>query len=112
MGTALTYARRYSLFALVGIIGEVDLDAPDARLAETDGSDQISEVPQSGSVTAHVRDRMAAFDLAPPRQRQATHICLNGKALGDLIESRRALRQQYADMDVSTGHQGLHHSVE
>ena len=29
MGSALTYARRYSLFALVGIAGEDDLDAPD-----------------------------------------------------------------------------------
>jgi hypothetical protein len=29
MGMALTYARRYSLFALVGIAGEDDLDAPD-----------------------------------------------------------------------------------
>jgi ERF superfamily len=29
MGTALTYARRYSLFTLVGIAGEDDLDAPD-----------------------------------------------------------------------------------
>lgn len=30
MGTALTYARRYALFALVGIAGEDDLDAPEA----------------------------------------------------------------------------------
>ena len=29
MGAALTYARRYALFALVGIAGEEDLDAPD-----------------------------------------------------------------------------------
>ncbi len=29
MGAALTYARRYSLFTLVGIAGEDDLDAPD-----------------------------------------------------------------------------------
>jgi hypothetical protein len=29
MGTALSYARRYALFALVGIAGEDDLDAPD-----------------------------------------------------------------------------------
>jgi hypothetical protein len=29
MGTALTYARRYGLFTLVGIAGEDDLDAPD-----------------------------------------------------------------------------------
>jgi hypothetical protein len=30
MGAALSYARRYALFALVGIAGEDDLDAPDA----------------------------------------------------------------------------------
>ena len=29
MGSALTYARRYALFTLVGIAGEDDLDAPD-----------------------------------------------------------------------------------
>ena len=29
MGAALTYARRYALFTLVGIAGEDDLDAPD-----------------------------------------------------------------------------------
>jgi hypothetical protein len=29
MGAALTYARRYTLFTLVGIAGEEDLDAPD-----------------------------------------------------------------------------------
>ncbi len=34
MGTALTYARRYALFALVGIAGEDDLDAPDPRIED------------------------------------------------------------------------------
>jgi hypothetical protein len=45
MGAALTYARRYALFALVGIAGEDDLDAPDIPiepapliLAPEDGS--------------------------------------------------------------------------
>lgn len=33
MGAALTYARRYALFALVGIAGEDDLDAPDVVAA-------------------------------------------------------------------------------
>lgn len=33
MGAALTYARRYALFALVGIAGEDDLDAPDTVAA-------------------------------------------------------------------------------
>src|SRR5438309_9865236 len=32
MGAALTYARRYALFTLVGIAGEDDLDAPDLAL--------------------------------------------------------------------------------
>jgi ERF superfamily len=37
MGAALTYARRYALFTLVGIAGEDDLDAPDlgGQSAET-----------------------------------------------------------------------------
>ncbi len=43
MGAALTYARRYALFTLVGIAGEDDLDAPDlvspsSETAEPDGS--------------------------------------------------------------------------
>jgi hypothetical protein len=33
MGAALTYARRYALFTLVGIAGEDDLDAPDLDAA-------------------------------------------------------------------------------
>jgi hypothetical protein len=33
MGAALTYARRYALFTLVGIAGEDDLDAPDLLTA-------------------------------------------------------------------------------
>ena len=36
MGAALTYARRYALFTLVGIAGEDDLDAPDLNSGSTD----------------------------------------------------------------------------
>jgi ERF superfamily len=35
MGAALTYARRYALFTLVGIAGEDDLDAPDLNATAT-----------------------------------------------------------------------------
>src|ERR1700704_5625162 len=45
MGAALTYARRYSLFTLVGIAGEDDLDAPDlptVQLAGGSSSDGFS----------------------------------------------------------------------
>src|SRR5690349_16523678 len=34
LGAALTYARRYALFTLVGIAGENDLDAPDLPAAD------------------------------------------------------------------------------
>ena len=36
MGAALTYARRYALFSLVGIAGEDDLDAPDLQASASD----------------------------------------------------------------------------
>jgi hypothetical protein len=43
MGTALTYARRYALFTLVGIAGEDDLDAPNlsACASAADGASQL-----------------------------------------------------------------------
>ena len=37
MGAALTYARRYALFTLVGIAGEDDLDAPDLPTLRSKG---------------------------------------------------------------------------
>ena len=44
MGAALTYARRYALFALVGIAGDDDLDAPDlqASTSETNAEPMIA----------------------------------------------------------------------
>src|SRR5262249_1693390 len=45
MGAALTYARRYALFTLVGIAGEDDLDAPDlGTVSQVEG-----EVPRADS---------------------------------------------------------------
>src|SRR3954447_8655251 len=38
MGAALTYARRYALFTLVGIAGEDDVDAPDLEGLDTVGA--------------------------------------------------------------------------
>ena len=68
MGAALTYARRYGLFTLVGIAGEDDLDAPDltapdtgtkvSSTAGTNGRQQISR--------RAVRDR-ERFASASPR---------------------------------------------
>ena len=41
MGAALTYARRYALFTLVGIAGEDDLDAPDLTACGLPGSHEL-----------------------------------------------------------------------
>jgi ERF superfamily protein len=47
MGAALTYARRYALFTLVGIAGEDDLDAPDLCDPAPPGSPSVTDDPAS-----------------------------------------------------------------
>jgi hypothetical protein len=42
MGAALTYARRYALFTLVGIAGEDDLDAPDLPALNLNGGNDAA----------------------------------------------------------------------
>ena len=44
MGAALTYARRYALFTLVGIAGEDDLDAPDLCAPAPGGNSSVTGV--------------------------------------------------------------------
>jgi hypothetical protein len=51
MGAALTYARRYALFTLVGIAGEDDLDAPDlcdGPRSSTRSAEEGSLMPRHG----------------------------------------------------------------
>jgi hypothetical protein len=51
LGTALTYARRYALFTLVGIAGEDDLDAPDLPGLKLNGGDRkVGTVDNAGHV--------------------------------------------------------------
>jgi len=51
MGAALTYARRYALFTLVGIAGEDDLDAPDLQTPTV-----RAPGPQNGAGTTNGRN--------------------------------------------------------
>src|SRR3974390_2233643 len=51
MGAALTYARRYALFTLVGIAGEDDLDAPDLPIIAPVGAKERTEV--AGKMNGH-----------------------------------------------------------
>src|SRR5450830_1557585 len=54
MGAALTYARRYALFTLVGIAGEDDLDAPDLPALKLNGGGRnVGTVDASGCVNGH-----------------------------------------------------------
>jgi hypothetical protein len=55
MGAALTYARRYALFTLVGIAGEDDLDAPDLATptGQASGTDKSDISRQNGGMNGH-----------------------------------------------------------
>jgi hypothetical protein len=57
MGAALTYARRYALFTMVGIAGEDDLDAPDFTndQPKADKAADAHLAPNSGLEPAPVR---------------------------------------------------------
>src|SRR5437660_5529992 len=59
MGAALTYARRYALFTLVGIAGEDDLDAPD-----------LGDGPRSPAPPADERSLKPGHGLPPVQQRK------------------------------------------
>jgi hypothetical protein len=57
MGAALTYARRYALFALVGIAGEDDLDAPDTVAGPPTATEPQTAVGRKGKPPNGVLNR-------------------------------------------------------
>src|SRR5262249_5551934 len=94
MGAALTYARRYALFTLVGIAGEDDLDAPDlcavppTTAARTelplpprrDGNGRTRAAPRAASThvlssdeSAALRDRLLGEIAGLQSQESATN---------------------------------------
>ena len=66
MGAALTYARRYALFTLVGIAGEDDLDAPDLIAPSPQ-----TEKPRTGSTSSSNRGQQSASDALARRGKKA-----------------------------------------
>jgi ERF superfamily/Putative HNHc nuclease len=70
MGAALTYARRYALFTLVGIAGEDDLDAPDTGPApgvqDDRVPDPITTSPGNGRVPRPTPKRANGPYRSPP----------------------------------------------
>jgi hypothetical protein len=79
MGAALTYARRYALFALVGIAGEDDLDAPDiakpppATNAPKD-TNRSAQTIRSGSIQRNTKPVLAAEPSAALRNQLIAEI--------------------------------------
>jgi hypothetical protein len=80
MGAALTYARRYALFTLVGIAGEDDLDAPDLG-ADPNPAAELPRPPDqrkqsNGQAAAGQRAAAAGAEASGPfskvRARRAT----------------------------------------
>jgi len=63
MGAALTYARRYALFALVGIAGEDDLDAPDTSIEPIP-----INTPEDGSLGQRSNQKTTNGSIHKPRQ--------------------------------------------
>src|ERR1700738_988148 len=60
MGAALTYARRYALFTLVGIAGEDDLDAPDLAVPSTTAVESPPQSQDPGPLTGQRAIKSAA----------------------------------------------------
>src|SRR5262245_4518771 len=92
MGAALTYARRYALFTLVGIAGEDDLDAQDLGAAPK----SAAELPRPGSQSngqAAAGKRTAPGDgrLPEPSARSVLGVQLSASLRESLIEQMAAI---------------------
>jgi hypothetical protein len=91
LGAALTYARRYALFTLVGIAGEDDIDAPDLSVAgisleaEKDPrSTQQSPAEQVTRQTASRRPLQRAGRQRPPNLSQGASEGLRQRLISEL----------------------------
>jgi hypothetical protein len=91
MGAALTYARRYALFTLVGIAGEDDLDAPDLGGQPTEG---IDAKRQNGKGAAQPLGTFAAGRKPWSRPKQALDAEKSGTLRDRLLAELSALDTQ------------------
>ena len=96
MGAALTYARRYALFTLVGIAGEDDLDAPDlthgtGQATASNGQSKPSQ--DAGSTPGHSNG--SARKPRPPSEADPCARSLGGRAgaIDDRIRGHHSIRR-------------------
>jgi hypothetical protein len=74
MGAALTYARRYALFTLVGIAGEDDLDAPDLPGRPADIPESPPETRSANSRNVGGNGARKSGRQPQPGNRKSPHI--------------------------------------
>ena len=80
MGAALTYARRYALFTLVGIAGEDDLDAPDLDATSRTGAEEPPRSDHRSPSTGHAAVAARARDAAKLRVHSRAPVLTSGQS--------------------------------
>jgi ERF superfamily len=109
MGAALTYARRYALFTLVGIAGEDDLDAPDLG-ADPNPAAEPPRPPDhrkrsNGQAAAAQRTAPGDGRLQGPSARSILGVQLSASLREGLIQQMAAINS--ADEAADWAHRNL-----
>jgi hypothetical protein len=101
MGAALTYARRYALFTLVGIAGEDDLDAPDLPGLKLDGGTAGPSNLERPNGHADVTRSIPPYRKGSPRQRRPSVPILNPNASAAMRDRLAAEITGLSSVDVA-----------
>ena len=95
MGAALTYARRYALFTLVGIAGEDDLDAPDLTKPNP-GPEKLRNNSEGGEGgqrpgSEHRANRGSTNRITSARLRTELSVALSASLRAELLHEIQGL---------------------
>jgi hypothetical protein len=91
MGMALTYARRYALFTLVGIAGEDDLDAPDLLAEPSPALPSPPDADRAIPSPRHVRNgSLHQPRPAPPVLAPEPSAALRDRLVGEIVAAHDA----------------------
>ncbi len=108
MGAALTYARRYALFTLVGIAGEDDLDTPDLNLKAgvPKGEGELNEVDAALAATTQADRTQDLRESVIPAFQPALRVTANnvpvvGASKGRKETKPRSFRAALSDEELA-----------
>jgi hypothetical protein len=107
LGAALTYARRYALFTLVGIAGEDDLDAPDLLPAAAPSASD-NGAWEAGPELGSLHKPPSSQRPGRPSQRSEKHVVGRDRLSTLPAEASESLRLQLAsELEQITEAEGL-----